>query len=321
MPAKMFVIGSTAYYEDWNPPGGTLGGLMAVPTSGGAPRVFMSPSPLPTVPPGSSDGTSYYFTPIRAVGDVGGLSMLTPPSTTVVALTTERFLAVSTKSYGDDAYFIGYDFALTNGFIGRVPKRGGAAQHLVSDIGFPVRTLVVDDTGLYWGAPHAVLHAGLDGSSVQQILAEGPNSIAATHGRLYFTTATEVASVAAAGGPVATVAGNQNAPTMLTIAGSNLVWMNGFQGPPDGGAVGSPGVDGLCGVRRFHGGDSRRIHFCRGIRDSRRGWRRSSANAHRDGVQSEVSRRPPVRRVRHGGRFPRKERWARSSERTLDRPR
>lgn len=252
-PQSLFVLSSTAYYE-----GGMLGGggLMAVSTSGGVSRVFMSPSPLPPVPPAEADGTSIYFTPFRAVGDVGGLSKLTPPSTTVVALTTERFLAVSITSYGDNVYFIGYDPGLTSGFIGRVSKRGGVAEHLVSDIGVPVRTLAVDSSGLYWdqpltrwadgihrGAPYAILHAGLDGSSVQQIYADGTNSMAAAHGRLYFTTATEVESVAAIGGPVSTVAGNQNAPTMLTIAGGNLVWMNGFQGAVDGGALRS-GVDG-----------------------------------------------------------------------------
>lgn len=252
-PQNLFVLGSTAYY------GGTLGGggLMAVPTSGGAPRVFMSPSPLPLVPPAETDGTSIYFTPFRAIGDVGGISRVTPPSTTVVALTAERFMAVSVGSQGDDVYFIAVDLGLTSSFIGRVPKRGGQVEHLVPDIGVPVRTLAVDDSGLYWiqplsrwadgihrGGPYAILHAGLDGSSVQQIYGDGVNSIVAAHGRLYFTTATEVDSVAATGGPVTTIASNQNAPTMLTIAGGNLVWMNGFQGAPDGGTIRPSGVDG-----------------------------------------------------------------------------
>jgi hypothetical protein len=231
--------------------------LMAVPTTGGALQTFLSALPASTVSPGTTGGISYYFTPVRAVGNVGGLSKLTPPSTTVDALTTERFLAFSIVPYGDDVYFIGTDTGLTSSFIGRVPKRGGAAEHLVADIGVPVRTLVVDESGLYWiqpltrwadgihrGGPYAVLHAGLDGSSVKQILADGPNSIAAAHGRLYFTTSSEVDSIAAAGGPVTTVAGNQNAPTMLTTAGGNLVWMNGFEGAPDGGIPGSSGVDG-----------------------------------------------------------------------------
>jgi hypothetical protein len=191
------------------------------------------------------------------VGDVGGISRVTPPSTTVVVLTTERFLAVSIGSQKEDVYFIAVDLALTSSFIGRVPKRGGQVEHLVSDIGVPVRTLAVDDSGLYWdqpltrwadgihrGAPYAVLHAGLDGSSVQQIYADGTNSMVAAHGRLYFTTPTEVDSVAATGGPVTTVASNQNEPTMLTIAGGNLVWMNGFQGAVDGGTMRPSGVDG-----------------------------------------------------------------------------
>jgi hypothetical protein len=62
----LFVLGSTAYYEESNPPGGLASGgrapLMAVPAAGGALDVFASPSPLPMVPPGAADGTSYYFT-------------------------------------------------------------------------------------------------------------------------------------------------------------------------------------------------------------------------------------------------------------------
>jgi hypothetical protein len=271
-PQGLFVIGSTAYYQEWNPPGGVVVGgggmpLMAVPTAGGALQVFLSALPAFTVSPGGTDGTSYYFTPMRGVGNVGGLSKLTPPSSTLAALTTERFLAFSIAAYGEDVYFIGTDTALTSSFIGRVPKRGGTAEHLVTDIGVPVRTLVVDESGLYWiqpltrwadgihrGGPYAVLHAGLDGSSVKQILADGPNSIAAAHGRLYFTTSSEVDSIAAAGGPVTTVAGNQNAPTMLAIGGGNLVWMNGFQGAPDGGITGSSGLDGS--VRGLDGSTS-----------------------------------------------------------------
>jgi hypothetical protein len=261
-PHGLFVLGSTAYYQEWNPPGGVVVGgggmpLMAVPTTGGAPSVFLPALPAFTVSPGGTDATSYYFTPVRGVGNVGGLSKLTPPSTTLDALTTERFLAFSIAAYGEYVYFIGTDTALTSSFIGRVPKRGGAVEHLVSDIGVPVRTLAVDESGLYWvqplgrwadgihrGAPYVVQHAELDGSSVKQILDDGPNAIAAAHGRLYFTTSTEVDSIAATGGTVTTIAANQNAPTMLTISGGNLVWVNGLQGAADGGVPQPSGVDG-----------------------------------------------------------------------------
>jgi hypothetical protein len=271
-PQGLFVLGSAAYYQEWNPPGGVVVGgggmpLMAVPTTGGAPSVFLPALPAFTVSPGGTDVTSYYFTPVRGVGNVGGLSKLTPPSTTLDALTTERFLAFSIAPYGEYVYFIGTDTALTSSFIGRVPKRGGAAEHLVSDIGVPVRTLAVDESGLYWvqplgrwadgihrGAPYVVQHAGLDGSSVKQILADGPNSIVAAHGQLYFTSSREVDSVAATGGAVTTIAGNQNAPTMLTIAGGNLVWANGLDTGADAGSLRPSGVDGS--VRSLDGSTS-----------------------------------------------------------------
>jgi hypothetical protein len=164
-------------------------------------------------------------------------------------VTTERFLAVSIVPYGEDVYFIGTDLALKSSFIGRVPKRGGAVERLVSDIGIPVHTLAVDESGLYWvqplgrwadgihrGAPYVVLHSALDGSSVEQILADGPNSIAAARRRLYFTTTNEVDSIAATGGAISTAVASQNAPSELTIAGGNLVWANGLDTGPDGGS-------------------------------------------------------------------------------------
>ncbi len=260
-PQGLFVLGSTAYYQEWKPPGDVVGGggvpLMAVPITGGAPSIFVSAFPAFTMSPGATDATSYYFSPASAVGKVGGLSKLTPPSTTLDALTTEQFIASSVAPYGEYVYFIGTDTALTTGFIGRVPKRGGGVEHLVSDIGVPVRTFTVDESGLYWvqplgrwadgihrGAPYVVQHAGLDGSQVTQILNDGPNSIAASHGQLYFTTSHEIDRVAATGGPITTVAKNQDAPTMLTIACANLVWANGLDTGPDGGSLRGSRMDG-----------------------------------------------------------------------------
>jgi hypothetical protein len=86
------------------------------------------------------------------------------------------------------------------------------------------------------------MHAGLDGSSDTQILDQGPRNIAAARGRLYFTTATEVDSVSATGGPVTTVAANQNAPALLTVAGGNLVWGTGLELDRDAG-ISLVGVD------------------------------------------------------------------------------
>lgn len=244
----LFTIDATAYYQEWSPDGGIVPGsggypLMAVPTSGGRVTEFLSALPAEGTA-GATDDTSYYFMPIRAVGDVGTISRLTPPSNTIVEVNAEPFSVYSIAPYGEDVYFIGdavSDTSLSNAFVGRVAKQGGTVQHLVSDIGLAT-SLVADASGLYWiqplgrwsdgvlrGNPYSIAHAHLDGTSRETLITEDVTSLAVARGRAYFTTSTEVDSIASSGGAVTTITRDQNNPTMLTIAGGNLVWYRGVQ--------------------------------------------------------------------------------------------
>jgi hypothetical protein len=260
LPHRLFAIGAMAYYEEWNPPSGGGMPLMAVPVQGGEAEVFLPALSAVGIGTGGTDGTSYYFTPLRHSGDFGGLSSVTPPSTSVDALTTEPFIASSIVTEGAYVYFIGTDVDETLGFIGRVPKSGGAMEQIVPDIGIPVITLAVDEKGVYWnqplsrwadgvhaGAPYVVMHANLDGSSAERLTDDAPSSLAALRGRLYFTTASGVNSIAATGGAVTTIATNQRTPSMLTISGGNLVWLDAPDEGEDAGVTsigGSPSASG-----------------------------------------------------------------------------
>jgi hypothetical protein len=247
---RLFAIGDTAYYEEHSPTGGLAPGsggypLMAVPTAGGTAHEFLSALPA-LFPFGKADDTSYYFTSSGAVGGAA-LSRLTPPSTDVVPLTTERFIASSLAPVRDDVYFISSGLSPSaNGHIGRLSKQGGKSEQVVPDVGMATN-LVADASGLYWiqpqsrwadgvrrGNPYTLAHAALDGTSVDDSLAEDPRALAVADGVVYFTTSSEVKSVTA-DGLAKTIASDQGGPMMLAVSGRNLVWMTGFQGAPDGG--------------------------------------------------------------------------------------
>jgi hypothetical protein len=136
--------------------------------------------------------------------------------------------------HGDYVYVAGQDFAnLTsnqNGVIERVPKGGGQAERIVSNIGHPWN-LVADETGLYWvqDPPNygsgSIVHSNLDGSSAKTFVASGARSLALANGRLYFAL-DGINSVPTTGGTPTSIASGLTSPGMLVVAGGNVVWVD-----------------------------------------------------------------------------------------------
>lgn len=194
----------------------------------------------PTVMPGvvfgslatATDDDSLYFDGLSP----GTIVRLTPPSTTPVTLATGPVILIdSIAAHGDYVYVAGQDLAsattMQNGTIERIPKGGGAAERIVSNIGHPW-SLLAHDTGLYWiEDPPSVLgsgtivHANLDGSSPRTFVDSGARSLAIVNDELVFAL-DGIEAVPLSGGTPRTVVSNLRTPGQLTAVGGDVVWVD-----------------------------------------------------------------------------------------------
>jgi hypothetical protein len=235
---SLLVVGGVAYFEASHPVGDPIGGkqpteqtLDAVPISGGDVTTVLDAASTSSLDLGTTDADSLYFRARAAPG----ITKFTLPATHI-DLSLDAGLSIDAIAVqGDYVYVAAQDISggggSMDGVIERVPKNGGTAQAIVSNIGHPW-SLVADASGLYWaedppgyGNGH-VAHAQLDGSNVTALFSASITSLALAAGRLYYAAGDTIASVAASGGAPTTIASGLKWAGMLTIAGNNLVWVD-----------------------------------------------------------------------------------------------
>jgi hypothetical protein len=178
------------------------------------------------------DDDSLYFDGLGPAN----LVKLTPPSTTPVTLALEAALLIDAIAvHGDYVYVAGQDLTagatLQNGVIERVPKGGGTARRLLSNIGHPW-SLVADDTGLYWAedppsfeGSGTIVHANLDGTSPRTFVDGSARSLAIVDGKLVIAW-DGIKAVPLSGGRPGVVASDLTAPGMLVVLGGNVAWVD-----------------------------------------------------------------------------------------------
>jgi hypothetical protein len=235
----LLVLGGVAYFVASHAVGDPVQGkqpaeetLDAVPVSGGDTTTALGASDTPAPFFGIADATSLYF-PSR---NLSAIAKFTPPAALVDLDSGGTVLDIDAiAEQGASIYVAAQDVRVggfTNGLIQRIPKSGGTAETIVSNIGHPW-SLVADDTGLYWQEDPPgitgigqIAHAQLDGSGISSLLSVGATSLAVSSGQLYFTTQDSVQSMPTSGGAVTTVASNQKSAGTLLIAGDNVVWVD-----------------------------------------------------------------------------------------------
>ena len=237
-PSALAVLNGVAYFTAFQPVGSPDSNgkqssqtvFESVPVSGGDPTV------LPDVAVGNlaraTDDDSLYFDGLGPASVV----KLTPPSMTPVTLALEAALLIDAIAvHGDYVYVAGQDLTagatLQNGVIERVPKRGGTAQRLLSNIGHPW-SLIADDTGLYWAqdppgfeGSGTIVHANLDGTSPRTFVEESARSLAIVNGQLVIAW-DGIQAVPLSGGRPEVVASDLTAPGMLVVVGGNVAWVD-----------------------------------------------------------------------------------------------
>ena len=200
----------------------------ALPLAGGSLTAIpgMNVSPVAS----ASDGDALYL----AASGQSAIIELTGPSATPTTLPLDGTISIDAIcAHGGDIYVAGQDLTSSdsfgNGVIERIPKVGGSAERIVSNIGHPW-SLVADDTGLYWQQDPlgfegngAIMRANVDGTSLTTLTMVSARSLALANGQLYFTS-DAIYSIPTAGGTATLVASSLATPGMLLVIGSNLAW-------------------------------------------------------------------------------------------------
>ncbi len=197
-----------------------------------------SATPMPslgTFAPVAADSSSLYLEE-----DSLGFERWTPPSGTANGLPVDAGVLIDGVTVqGDYLYVAGQDIKVggfLNGVIERIPKAGGSAERIVTGIGHPWN-LVADSAALYWSedppglygvGPGRVARSSLDGKSVVTLLGQTSSSLVAANGRLYFSLGTEVDSISTNGGATTTIASGLTNAGLLTVAGSNVIWVDPY---------------------------------------------------------------------------------------------
>ncbi len=240
-PSGLVALDGTLYFTAEEPAGApdaqgkqpSEAVFQSVPVDGGAPE------PISGVTPGNLahavDDDSLYFDALASSSGGSAVMKLTPPSAEPVELALDGSILINAIAVHDgQVYVAGDDFKSSsqtqNGVIERIPKNGGRAERLVSDVGHPF-ALVADDSGLYWVedpagfGPAHVVHAGLDGSSRRELIEASDSSLALAAGRIYFSS-DNLESIPTSGGEATTLATDLKSPGMFLVAGGNLVWVD-----------------------------------------------------------------------------------------------
>ena len=233
----LLVLGGVAYFEASHAAGDPIGGkqpteqtLDAVPVAGGDETTVLGADSAPSLDSATTDADSLYF-PARGQTVI---TRFTPPSASIDLKFSAGSSIDAVAVFGDYVYVAAQDLIVggsANGIIERIPKKGGTAGIVVSNIGHPWN-LVADATGLYWqedppgfGTGH-IAHAQLDGSRLTTLVEANATSLALASGRLYFSTGDTIASIATSGGVATTLESGFKSAGRLTLAGDNLVWVD-----------------------------------------------------------------------------------------------
>ena len=236
-PSGPLVLNGNVYFTEEQPIGEPVGGkqstapaLEVVPVAGGDVTTVVATGAA-LFENTAVDASSLYLDQVAT-----GILKFTPPNTTTTLPLMTTVLVGGIAAHGDYVYVAAQTFAAgsTAGTILRLPKNGGSADTLVANIGQP-SNLVVDDSGLYWaegppvgtfGAGH-IARANLDGSNVTTLVPNTTATSLALHaGRLYFSTASGIASIPTTGGTVVTLVAGQKSAGALAVAGQNLLWID-----------------------------------------------------------------------------------------------